>query len=140
MNPRRVFLAQLIDHALVVATCLVLIGVGLLASPHDLLRWATHSALFWIGTLGLLTSLGFFYRWMAWNYFGGTIGFRLQHLALDPDTETHVLVVGFLFESLQPALPAVWLLEFAARIRHSRVPLQYAIDAGFHAPVRGSWR
>ena len=119
---RKILLAQTLDHALVTGVWAILVIATIGADAQEWLELSTAS---WIGALGFLGVLGWFYRIICWFYLDRTLGTHLAHLQLHERTNFNQLAVGCLVEGFHVVLPVLWVLELAARIRHQRIPLRY---------------
>lgn len=124
---RRVFLAQALDHVFAVAWVALLVGLALSFSDRSLNETLVAAGpTLWLASAGLFLVSGVAYRTIALRYLGTTAGQLFTGLRIADRRGGPAFVRGMICESLQPALPLIWMADFALRTRGRPLGWSYA--------------
>lgn len=117
----RIFLSQCVDHSISLAFGLFLffVALSLLQSPA-LENLSLVGPSFWIAFFATLFASSLLQRFFSVLMFGSSFGNLCFHLRPQSGVENRAFWIGQIFESLQVAIPALWLLDLLTRSQGSR--------------------
>ncbi len=123
VSNRRIFLSQCIDHGVSLGFGLFLFFVALsLVQSPALETLSAAGPSFWLSFLSILFFAGFLHRAFFLMVLGSTLGNLCFRIRPARPVEHKAFWFELALESLQPAMPALWLLEHILRNQRSRYP------------------
>jgi hypothetical protein len=129
---RRILLAQAVDHAFALVWVVALSTLALALSPSPLAQTlGSVGPALWLASAGIFLVTGALFRLLSIRYLGATPGQMLTGLRVKDRPTSPAFARGLVLESLQPALPLLWMADFALRRADARAPATLGWNYGF---------
>lgn len=124
---KAILLSQSVDHALAFVFAVLFIAAGLsLFQGSPIKNLLDAGSLFWLSILATLSVTSFLYRVFCIQFMGFTPGNYLFDMRPSAEPLSLRFWMGQLIESLHLAFPALWALDFLARLLQFNLGIDYS--------------